>query len=139
MAIALVALAGCGPLSRAQQEPQLAFEVAMQVNSDQEFHISLGVRNAGGGTFEGKNSFNGEMEIRHMPSGELRASAQIVPLESLAPDETAWPVDWRGKLDAGTYELTWGAEGYSSTTEEFAIVERNGRLYFERGAGAGGR
>lgn len=132
MAVGLVALVGCGPLSLAQREPQLAFEVAMQVGSDQEFHVSLGVRNSGTGTFEGDNSFNGEMEIRHMPSGELRASAQIVPLESLAPGETAWPVDWHGKLDAGTYELTWGAEGYGSTSEKFAIVERDGRLYFER-------
>jgi len=132
MAVGLVALAGCGPLSPAQREPQLAFEVAMQVGSDQEFHISLGVHNSGTGTFEGDNSFNGEMEIRHMPSGELRASAQILPLESLAPGETAWPVDWHGKLDAGTYELTWGAEGYGSTSEKFAIVERDGRLYFER-------
>lgn len=130
-AVALVALAGCGPLSKAQQEPRLEFEVAMQVNSDQAFHISLGVRNAGAGTFEGDNGFNGEMEIRRMPSGELRASAQIVPLRSLGPDETAWPLDWHGKLEVGAYELTWGAEGYGSTTEAFAIVERNGRLTFE--------
>lgn len=131
MAVALIALAGCGPLSQAQQEPRLEFEVAMQVNSDQEFHISLGIHNAGAGTFGGDNSFNGEMEIRRMPSDELRASAQIVPLRSLAPDETAWPLDWHGQLEAGTYELTWGAEGYGSTVETFAIVERNGRLYFE--------
>lgn len=131
MVTALIALTGCRLLSQAQQEPQLEFEVAMQVNSDQAFHISLGVHNAGAGTFEGDNSFNGEMEIRRMPSGELRASAQIVPLRSLAPDETAWPLDWHGKLEAGTYELTWGAKGYGSTREKFAIVEKNGRLYFE--------
>jgi hypothetical protein len=130
-AVGLVALVGCGPLSQAQQEPQLEFEVAMQVNSDQEFHISLGIHNAGAGTFGGDNSFNGEMEIRRLPSDELRASAQIVPLRSLAPDEIAWPLDWHGQLEAGSYELTWGAEGYGSTTETFAIVERDGRLYFE--------
>lgn len=131
MIIVLIALTGCGPLTEAQQEPRLEFEVAMQVNSDQEFHISLGVHNAGEATFEGDNSFNGEMELRHVPSAELRASVQIVPLESLAPDETVWPFDWHGQLETGSYKLTWGAEGYGSTTEEFEIVEKDGRLYFE--------
>jgi hypothetical protein len=131
MTVVLIALMGCGPLTEAQQEPRLEFEVAMEVNSDEEFHISLGVHNAGEATFEGDNSFNGEMEIRHVPSGELRASAQIVPLRPLAPDETAWPFDWHGQLDAGKYKLIWGAEGYGSTTEEFAIVEKDGRLYFQ--------
>jgi hypothetical protein len=41
-----------------------------------------------------------------------------------------WPLDWHGQLDAGTYELTWGAEAYGSMTEEFAILEKDGQLYF---------
>ncbi|MFO7741722.1 MAG: hypothetical protein R6X31_05335 [Anaerolineae bacterium] len=130
--MAVVVLASCGPFPDVQQsEPQLDFTVAMQVHSAQELHISLGVRNAGDRTFEGDDSFNGEMEMRCVPSGELRASAQVVPLGALAPDETAWPLDWHGQLDAGPYELTWGAEGYGSTTEEFAIVEKDGRLTFQ--------
>lgn len=52
-------------------------------------------------------------------------------LRSLAPGETAWPLEWHAQLVAGTYELTWGAEGYGSTTEEFSIVEKDGRLYFQ--------
>jgi hypothetical protein len=86
--LALTVLAGCGPLPQGREEPQLEFEVVMQVNSDQESHIRLGVHNAGEQTFEGDNSFNGEMEMRHAPSGELRASAQVAPLRSLAAGET---------------------------------------------------
>jgi hypothetical protein len=130
MVIVVMALVSCSPLSRAQEEPQLTFKIAMQVNSAQEFHASLGVRNDGQRVFKGDNSFNGQMEVRRVPSGELRASAHVVPVRSLEPGDTAWPTSWRGQLEAGTYELIWGAEGYGSTREEFSIVERNGRLYF---------
>jgi len=128
--IGMMFLVSCSPLSRAQEEPQLTFKIAMQVNSAQEFHASLGVRNDGQRVFTGDNSFNGQMEVRRVPSGELRASAHVVPLRPLEPGDTAWPTSWRGQLEAGIYELTWGAEGYGSTREEFSIVERNGRLYF---------
>ncbi len=132
LAIALIAafgLVSCNPFSDAQQEPKLEFKALMQVNSDQEFHISLGVHNAGASTFEGDERFNGQMDIRHIPSRDLRASAEVIPLRSLAPDETGWPIDWQGRLEPGTYALSWGAEGYGSTTEEFKIVEKDGRLY----------
>jgi hypothetical protein len=130
MIVGMTILAACSPLLRAQEEPQLTFEIAMQVSSAQEFHASLGVRNDGQRVFKGDNSFNGQMEVRRMPSGELRASAHVVPLRPLEPGDTAWPTSWRGQLEAGIYELTWGAEGYGSTREEFSVAERNGRLYF---------
>ncbi len=128
--IVMMALVSCSPLSRAQEEPQLTFEVAMQVDAQQEFHASLGVCNAGQGTFPGDKSFNGQMEVRHVPSGELKASAHVVPLRALEPGDTAWSASWRGALEAGRYELTWGAEGYGATRETFSIVEEDGRLTF---------
>ena len=128
--LVMVGLVSCSSLSPAQGETQLQFEIAMQVNADQEFHASLGVRNAGRGTFKGDDSFNGTMDVRCLPSAELRASAHVVPLPSLEPGETAWPLAWRGDLEAGMYELIWGAEGYGATSETFSIVERDGRLYF---------
>jgi len=130
MLLAVMTLAACSSLSWAQEEPVIEFKIAMQVNSDQEFHASLGVHNAGGGHFEGDNSFNAQMEVRRVPSGDLRASAHVVPMPPLEPGETAWPMDWRGKLQAGTYELTWGAEGHGEAAETFSIVEEDGRLYF---------
>lgn len=126
----LTALAACSPLPGAQEEPLIQFQVAMGVNADQEFHVRLGVHNAGGRTFKGNSSFNAKMDLRRMPSGDLRASAHVVPMPPLEPGETAWPMDWRGQLEAGTYELTWGAEGYGRTVETFTIVEEDGRLYY---------
>ena len=129
-AAGVLLLGGCAPFSQAPQEPDLAFKIAMEVNSEQVFHASLGVQNEGQVPFQGDNSFNGTMEVRHMPGGDLRASAHMVPLEPMEPGETVWPLTWRGDLAGGTYELTWGAEAYGSTTEEFAIEEKDGRLYF---------
>jgi hypothetical protein len=126
---ALLALASCSPFSEAQQSPELEFEIAMQVNSDGEFHVSLGVRNAGPRTFEGDNTFNGQMEVRHVPTDELRASAEVIPMQSIAPGETVWPMDWHAQLEPGRYEITWRAQEYGATTKAFTVVEEDGRLY----------
>ena len=131
MVIGMVVLASCTVFSQVQDEPQLEFKIAMQVNSDQEFHVSLGVHNAGERAFEGDSSFSGQMEVRHSPSGDLRASADVIPLRALEPGETAWPLNWRGGLEAGAYEVTWGAEEYGKTREDFVIVEENGHFYFQ--------
>lgn len=130
MLLLMILLLSCRPLSRAHGEPQLAFEVALEVNSAQLFHVSLGVRNVGPTAFQGDDSFKGTMDLRRLPSGELRASAHVLPLRPLKPGETAWPTGWRGQLEAGTYELIWGADGYGATSERFSIVEQDGRLYF---------
>jgi hypothetical protein len=132
LAIALIAALGlvsCNPSSEAQQEPQLEFKTSIEIKADQECHINLGVQNAGDSAFEGDERFNGQMEIRRVPSDELRASAEVIPLQPLAPDETIWPMDWHSRLEPGTYRLTWGAEGYGSTIRQFTINEKDGRLY----------
>jgi hypothetical protein len=104
----------------------------MQINAQQEWHVSLGVHNRMETPFAGDKTFEGQMELRYVDgeqAGELRASANIVSLAPLAPDETAWPMAWRAQLDPGTYSLTWGAEGYGWSSVEFQVVERDGRLY----------
>jgi hypothetical protein len=104
----------------------------MQVNAKQEWHVSLGVHNEAVTPFAGDKTFYGQMELRYVDgeqAGELRASADIVSLASLEPDETVWPLAWRAQLDPGTYSLTWGAEGYGHTTVGFEIAERDGRRY----------
>jgi hypothetical protein len=53
----------------------------------------------------------------------------VIPLESIAPGETVWPIDWHAQLEPGSYEITWGAEGYGSTMRAFTVVEKDGRLY----------
>lgn len=131
IALILIPATSCSPPWSQAGEPELRFEIAAEVNADQELHIRLGVHNAGSAAFEGDSSFNGQMEVRRTPSGELRASAHVIPLEPLAPGQTVWPLDWHGQLDAGSYEVTWGAEEYGMTTESFTIVEKDGQLYFE--------
>lgn len=134
IALLLLGLVGCQAFtSRAQESPQLVFEAAFEVSAAEEFHVSLGVRNEGAQAFGGDDQFNAQMEIRDS-AGELRASAEVIPLQPLEPGETAWPMVWRGDLEPDTYRLTWGAEGYGSTTEEFTVVERDGRLYLADGA-----
>ena len=130
----VVLLASCSPSPSAQAGPELAFQIAMQVDCAETFHTSLGVHNAGPSTFEGDSAFNGQMEVRRVPSRELRASGHVVSLHALEPGDTAWPLAWEGELEAGAYELTWGAEGYGAASETFSIVEQDGRLYLRHEA-----
>ena len=132
LVLASAIAAGCSASRTEQAAPDLDFEVRMQVNAAQEFHASLGIRNASTTTFAGDETFDGQMELRYADgdrAGELRARAEIVRLASLAPGETAWPMAWRAQLDPGTYILTWGAEPYGFYSTEFRIVEQDGRLY----------
>jgi hypothetical protein len=112
----------------------LSFETQMQVNAEQEWHVSLGVHNEGKMPFAGDKAFRGEMELWHIDgnrASEPRARAEMASLAPLAPGETAWPLAWRARLDPGTYSMTWGAEGYGLSTVEFRIAERDGRLYLD--------
>jgi hypothetical protein len=116
------------------QASALIFSAMMEVDGAQEFHVSLGVQNAGQNRFAGDERFHGQMALRYAEgdrAGNLAASAELIPLEAIAPGETAWPLAWRAQLDPGAYTLTWGAEGYGETTVEFQIVERDGYLYLD--------
>jgi hypothetical protein len=123
---------GCAAPKPKDATSTLSFEAQMQVNAGQEFHVSLGIENAGQTSFAGDEQFGGEMELRYADgdqAGELRARAEIETLSGLEPGETAWPMSWRGQLEPGTYTLTWGAEGYGKTIVQFEIDERDGRAY----------
>jgi len=132
--MAVWAMTGCQHARTREAASALEFETAMQINAEQEFHVSLGVRNAGEKAFAGDQAFDGRMEMRYTDgeqAGDPRAGAHIVPLRALEPDETAWPLVWRGQLEPGAYVLTWGAEGYGSTEVTFQVVERDNRLYLQ--------
>ena len=123
--------AGCKAPAADGRGAVLAFETSVQVRADQVCEIRLGARNAGDVPFPGDERFGGRMTLSYAGDergGELRARAEIVTLATLEPDETAWPMVWRGRLDPGAYSLVWGAEGYGLTRVAFEIVERDGQL-----------
>ena len=110
----------------------LEFVAKMEVNSAQEFHVSLGVQNAGQNRFAGDETFHAQMALRYADgdrADDLVASAKLISLAAIAPGETDWTLGWGAPLDPGAYTLTWGAAGYGETTIAFQIVERDGRLY----------
>jgi hypothetical protein len=128
LAVGLLLLGGCTRFSaQTSQTDRLNFEVQLGINADGEAVAQLGVHNAGTEKFPGDDAFNGEMELRD-ESGNLRASAKVVPLAPLAPGETEFPLEWTGKLTPGKYQLTWSAPAYGSTLVDFTIVERGGTL-----------
>ena len=133
--VLVLILLGAGCQKKADDQAlALIFSAMMEVNSAQEFQVSLGVQNAGQNRFEGDETFHGQMTLRYAEgdrAGNLAASAEVIPLEAIAPGETAWPLAWSVQLDPGAYTLTWGAEGYGETTVEFQIVERDGYLYLD--------
>ena len=123
---------GCASPKPDDATSTLSFDAQMQINSEQEFHVSLGIKNSDQASFAGDDEFIGKMELRYADgdrAGELRARADIERLAKLEAGETAWPMSWRGQLDPGTYTLTWGADRYGETHIQFQIVERDGRLY----------
>jgi len=133
--VLVLILLGAGCQKKADDQAlALIFSAMMEVNSAQEFQVSLGVQNAGQSRFAGDETFHGQMALRYADgdrAGDLAASAEVISLEAIAPGETAWPLAWRAQLDPGAYTLTWGAEGYGETTVEFQIVERDGYLYLD--------
>jgi hypothetical protein len=133
VSVALLVLASCKPEVEQTPVPQLVFEAPYAIGADQEFHVSLGVRNAGAQEFAGDDRFEGQMEIRDA-SGDLRASAEVLELSAIPAGDTAWPLAWRGELSPGAYCLTWGSDRYGFINVDFSIVERNGRLYLAEDA-----
>lgn len=128
LVVGLLLLAACTRFSaQTPQADQLNFKVQLGINADAETVAQLGVDNVGTEKFPGDKAFNGEMVLRD-ESGNLQASAQVLPLAPLAPGETEFPLEWTGKLAPGRYQLTWGAPAYGSTVVDFTIVEHDGVL-----------
>lgn len=60
----------------------------------------------------------------------LRASGTaVLPPVSPSAGESQTVIGWNGPLDAGEYELSWGAPDLGSTVVEFEIVARDDNLY----------
>jgi hypothetical protein len=100
----------------------------MDVNSRQQWHVSLGVWNLGEETLRAHQAFNGTMEL-HDSMGEEVGRIQVSTLWDLEPDQPAWPASCRSKLAPGAYTLTWSAPDYGGVVVDFTIIELDGWLY----------
>lgn len=123
----ITVLAGCG-VSAGSDTAQLAFEAQMQVDSAQQFHVSLGVRNVGQTRYRDYQSFSAAMELRD-DAGQTLGSVSVATLWELAPGNAGWPAAYASKLPAGAYQLTWGARDGGGIVVDFTIVELDGWLY----------
>jgi hypothetical protein len=123
----LLALASCGT-SPERGPAQLKFEAPMNVNSSQQWHVSLGVRNMGEEAFRDYEFFNGAIELRDSV-GEEVSRIQVTNLWALEPGQPAWPAALRHELAPGAYTLTWNAPEHGGIVVDFSIVELDGWLY----------
>ena len=122
-----LALAGCSSLPD-RGAARLEFEAPMDVNSSQEWHVSLGVRNVGEEPFRDNEFFGTVMELRDSAGDEV-GRIQVTNLWDLEPDQCAWPASFRAQLAPGAYTLTWGAPDYGGVVVRFTIVELDDWLY----------
>lgn len=127
LAILVAMLASCGTYADTGTA-QLAFEVQMNVDSSQRFHVSLGVRNVGQERFRKYEDFGGVMQVLDDAGVEV-GRISVATLWELAPGNAGWPAAYTSNLPAGAYQLTWGARDYGSVTVDFTIVELDGWLY----------
>ena len=124
--VILIILSSCTP-SPESISPRLTFRAPMQAGSGEELQVTLEVHNEGDARFPGDDAFDGVMQVR-AANGVLRARIDIVSLGPIDPGESASLAAWRGKLEPGSYRLTWGAPGNGYTMVDFSIVD-DGRFY----------
>ena len=128
MALTLLALVGCATSPEPTPEAaKLTLEVGVNMDADGEAVLKFGAHNTGPADFPGDEDFVGKWELTD-GAGALRASGSLRIMGLLGSGETAFPVEWKGKLSPGAYTLTWGAPAYGFTVVSFTVVERGGAL-----------
>ena len=100
----------------------------MNVDSSQQWHVSLGVRNVDPEPFPGDGFFSGVAEL-HDSAGQEVSRVQVMGIGALGPDEAVWPAALQHKLAPGAYTLSWSASDHGGVVVDFTIVELDGWLY----------
>ena len=120
----LLSVAGC----TADTTPHLTFAV----------HLSVGeVRNAGYAPLRSPGVLESVLQV-HDEAGALVACAPVPELTaSVLPGGSDFPLRWQGRLEPGSYELTWSAPAHGGIRTRFALVESENGLRLERGATTG--
>ena len=86
--VVVILTAGCSPFSEPETS-RLAFEAPMNVDSEERFHVSLGVRTLGDARFRAYDAFNGKMELRDSTGAEV-GRISLATLWELAPGNAGY-------------------------------------------------
>lgn len=127
--IVIVVLSGC----TADTAPHLTFATHLSVNAGNETVVVGEVRNAGYVPMRSLGALEGFLQV-HDEAGALVACAAVPEFTAaVLPGDSDFPLHWQGRLEPGSYELTWGAPAYGGVRSSFALVEGENGLRLERG------
>ncbi len=137
MILMVVAVAACQATpspAPARIEPR----VKLTMLEAGEVRVSVGAYNAGDQRFAPEeNNVNedvhGDVRIidQAMPADDIRARIRVMALGPLAPEEAAFPGEYRLALPEGEYRIHYDLEGYGALSTEFAVVERDHALHLK--------
>ena len=129
----LLSVAGC----TADTTPHLTFAVHLSVGAGDEMVVVGEVRNAGYAPLRSPGVLESVLQV-HDEAGALVACAPVPELTaSVLPGGSDFPLRWQGRLEPGSYELTWSAPAHGGIRTRFALVESENGLRLERGATTG--
>jgi hypothetical protein len=107
----------------------LEFIAHLSITADDQFLLTMEVRNTGDSTLLPSDAFNGVMELRDA-EGDLRVRVDAPRLGGpLEPSHLMFPIAWTGRLAPGVHRLIWGALGYGAKAMEFEVIEQDGKIY----------
>lgn len=118
-------LAGCSLGEDAGQ--RLTFMSSVRLDTDENTHISIVVRNVGDRLYTDEEEIDGRGEVFNSAQQLLARFAQQ-PVERLSVDEEATLATWQGTLAPGTYLMRWTTPRYGGVELEFTLLKRFGKL-----------
>ena len=137
MVLMMMAVAACQATpspAPARLEPR----VKLTMLEAGEVHINVGAYNAGEQSFvpdedDANEDVHGDVRIidQAMPSDDIRARIRLMALGPLAPEEAAFPGEYRLVLPEGDYRILYDLAGYGTLSTEFAVVERDHALHLK--------
>ncbi len=125
LAVICVLLAGCSFGEEAGQ--RLTFSGSVRLDSAENTHIAIVVRNSGSRLFTAEEGIDGRGEVFNSAE-QLLARFLQQPVERLAVDEEATLATWQGTLEPGTYVMRWTTPRHGGVELEFTLLKRYGKL-----------
>jgi hypothetical protein len=127
--LSLLVIAGC----TADTTPRLTFATHLSLSAGNETVVVGEVRNAGYIPLHSHGALGGVLQL-HDERGALVACASVPQFTaSMRPGDSDFPLNWRGQLEPGRYELTWGAPDYGGVRSSFVLVQADDGLRLQRG------